>query len=700
MSAKTEGIAPNASRLLFAGFMAILAAGVGFALRGGIFDNWGAEFGFTGAQLGAIGGAGFSGFCFGIIVGGFVCDKVGYGKLVIVAFALHVLSAFVTFSASTPDNAYGRLFWGMFLFAYANGTLEAVANPLVATLYPKNRTHYLNILHASWPAGMIIGVVLGWILDDKLEIHWKYQLALYLVPTVLYGLLFMGQKFPKSEASEKGLRFGEMFRDVGILGSLVICYLLTQFFQGSLQLTSDTAYALAAVFLVALGVISRRLEKPGIESFAAIAVCAIVALYFQNTFHLSTGSGLAIGLALVVGLAAVMKWPIGSGLLFVLFITHAMVGAVELGTDGWIQNITGNLFTSQQGKMLFLWTSAIMFSLRFCAHFIETKLKLSPVGLLMLCSALAFIGLRLSSVMNTFSMALIALGIYAVGKTFFWPTMLAVASDRYPRTGAVAISIMGGIGMLSAGLIGSPGLGYAKDRFSGEKLKEINESTYAAFKAEQPSKFLNIESTAAFGLDGKKLGEVQATLDSARKLLPKGGADTENQKLSEKTKKTEAELQTLAAESQKLASSATALQAEMAGMAAKGIHEWDTEYETAQERDVELKVQGKKLAADKKKLEDQIKDIAAQKELMAKLEVKLSKAGALKPDGNANLDAALGALTPEERAVHKASITGDRRTLKADSFIPATMAVIYLLILLYFKSIGGYKAVHVDEQKA
>ena len=157
MSAQSEGNTPNASRLLWAGFMAILAAGVGFAIRGGIFDNWGAEFGFTGAQLGAIGGAGFSGFCFGIIIGGVVCDKVGYGKLVVVAFALHILSAFVTFGATTPENAYNALYWGMFLFAFANGTLEAVANPLVATLFPKNRTHYLNILHASWPAGMIIG---------------------------------------------------------------------------------------------------------------------------------------------------------------------------------------------------------------------------------------------------------------------------------------------------------------------------------------------------------------------------------------------------------------------------------------------------------------------------------------------------------------------------------------------------------------
>jgi MFS family permease len=79
-------------------------------------------------------------------------------------------------------------------------------------------------------------------------------------------------------------------------------------------------------------------------------------------------------------------------------------------------------------------------------------------------------------------MAMVALGIYAVGKTFFWPTMLAVIGDRFPRSGAVAMSIMGGIGMLSAGLIGGPGLGYCKDRFAGEASKKVDAALYANTK--------------------------------------------------------------------------------------------------------------------------------------------------------------------------------------------------------------------------
>lgn len=473
--------APNAKRLLFAGFMAILAAGVGFAIRGGILDNWAREYGFTGAQNGAITGAGLSGFCFGIIIGGLVVDKIGYGKLVLAALFFHVISAFVTFGASTPDNAYNFLFWGSFIFAVANGTLEAVANPLVATLFPQNRTHYLNILHASWPAGMVIGSALGWVLDDKMQVSWKLQLALYLVPVLFYGILFIGQKFPKSEAAAKGSTFVQMFKSVGVLGALVACFLLSLFFGGILT------------------------------NFVSSGAAKII--------------GYVIGGGLLIAVGVMTRFSIGSILLFILFVTHALVGSVELGTDSWIQNITGNIFSSEQGKYLFIWTCIIMFSLRFCAHFIERTLKFSPIGLLLTCAIIACIGLNLASNITSFTMALFALGIYAIGKTFFWPTMLAVVGDRFPQTGAVAMSIMGGIGMLSVGVIGGPGLGYLKDRYSGEALTAKSEALYAEYKSPTASKFLDIEATSVHGIDGVKLGTANTKLAEVRKEVEAAGGD-------------------------------------------------------------------------------------------------------------------------------------------------------------------------------
>ena len=126
------------------------------------------------------------------------------------------------------------LYIGTFVFALANGTLEAVANPLVSTLFPSNRTHYLNILHASWPAGLVLGGLIGWILGEGMQVSWKLQLGLFLVPTALYGIAFFGQRFPKSEASAKGLSIGEMMKEVGIAGALVACLLVGLFFKEQL----------------------------------------------------------------------------------------------------------------------------------------------------------------------------------------------------------------------------------------------------------------------------------------------------------------------------------------------------------------------------------------------------------------------------------------------------------------------------------
>jgi MFS family permease len=560
-AAANNGLAPNAYRLLWGGFMAILAAGIGFAIRGGFLDNWRGEFNFTDTEIGGITGAGGPGFCFGIIIGGIICDKIGYGKLVVAAFLLHLLSAAVTFAARPDfghDTNYQLLYWGSFLFAYANGTLEAVANPLVATLFFRNRTHYLNILHASWPAGLVLGSASGWLLDDlvpsrlQMTVHWKYQFALFLIPTVMYGLMFLGQHFPKSEASQKGLSLGEMFKDVGILGGSVVCALIWLFFADILTPLLTPAQATPA-----------QLASAG---------------------RIATIIGAVIGGVCWLAIAAITRFSVGSILLFVLFVAHALVGAVELGTDTWIQNITGNLLTSEEGKWLFVFTSTVMFLLRFCADFIEKKIGLSPIGILLTCAILACVGLNLASGITVFAGALFATLVYGVGKTFFWPTMLAVASDRFPRTGAVAISMMGGIGMMSFGLFGSPGLGYSKDRFAGEALAKANAAVFEEYRAEKPSRFLFLPQ--AFGLDGKKLEGVQKKLTTARDELAKSGT------------------------------------------------------------------------YDRK--------------------------------------APLEKLTEAERTVLAASISGDRKTLVADSFIPGVLAVIYFGLFIYFASIGGYKPVHID----
>jgi len=146
--------------LFWASFFTLIAAGIGFSVRGvELLQDWGNQYGFTQTELGTISGGGLIGFGLAIIFFSFFADRFGYGKLMVVAFLLHVSSAVVTFAATPVFNQYGKdgafycLNLGMWLFALGNGTCEAVINPLTATLFPRNKTHWLNILHAGWPVG-------------------------------------------------------------------------------------------------------------------------------------------------------------------------------------------------------------------------------------------------------------------------------------------------------------------------------------------------------------------------------------------------------------------------------------------------------------------------------------------------------------------------------------------------------------------
>jgi MFS family permease len=506
-----DAIAPNAHRLLWAGFMAILASGVGFSIRGGILGQWANQYGFTMTELGNITGGGLTGFGIIILLSSFIADKVGYGKLMISAFVIHALSAILTlgagaaFASGGKDAAYQCLYWGMFLFAIANGICEAVVNPLVATLFPKNKTHYLNILHAGWPGGLIVGGLASYFMnpDKGTPVAWQIQISLFLIPVVLYGVMLLGQKFPRSEASEAGVS------------------LLSMFFQ---------------------------LFAP---------------------------------------------------LMIVLLIIHAMVGYVELGTDSWISKITGAIMDSKQaGLLLFVYTSGLMFALRFFAGPIVEKT--SPLGLLLVSAILGFVGLQLLGNSTTVVMCVIAATIYAFGKTFLWPTMLAVASERFPQGGAITIGALGGIGMLSAGILGGPGIGFKQDYFASKYLKDGHSEIYDRYKAEKENQFLTFK---VVGLDGAKVGVVTdekgpgTELNRANEILAKEGKTDENQ--------------------------------------AKLTQWWETASKTADE---------------------------------------------------------------DKKPVVTAGLEGGKTALKLTSFVPATMAVFYLLLILYFKAIGGYKALHVNDE--
>ncbi len=405
-------------RLFLASFITLIAAGVGFSVRSGILDDWGRDFGFTQTEIGGITGSGLWGFGVPVIIFGMLADRVGYGRLMAVAFSLHALSAVLTLGAGFVFQHHGKaatywmLYAGMTLFALANGTCEAVINPLAATLYPKQKTHYLNILHAGWPAGLILGGLLSYFLaerDGRVVARWELQWLAFVLPVIVYGAMMFRQRFPVSETKAAGVTFAATLRE-----------------------------------------------------FAQPVLLALMLL-------------------------------------------HALVGYVELGTDSWIANLMTNI-AGMKGILVLVYTSGIMFLLRFFAGPIVHKI--SPLGLLFSCAVLAVGGLLWLGNSTAGIAVFLAATVYGVGKTFFWPTMLGVVSERFPRGGALTLGAVGAAGVFSGGLLGTTGIGYVQDYYAAGKLSQEAPAIYQQFAAPEQKGFLFFPATT--GLDGTKVGAIQA----------------------------------------------------------------------------------------------------------------------------------------------------------------------------------------------
>ena len=197
----------------------------------------------------------------------------------------------------------------------------------------------------------------------------------------------------------------------------------------------------------------------------------------------------------------------------ILLVAHACVGYVELGTDSWINKITGKILSSAfLGTTLFIYTSLLMTGLRFFAGPIVHKI--SSLGLLFVSAIVGAAGLYLISIGDSWPFMFFAATIYALGKTFLWPTMLGVVGERFPQSATVAMALLGFAGMTSAGLLGGPGIGYKQDYFASQYIQENAPATYARVKAPNENNFLMFP--AITGIDGAKAGMIE---DDGKSIL-------------------------------------------------------------------------------------------------------------------------------------------------------------------------------------
>jgi fucose permease len=212
------------SRLFRASCIALVVTAMSFALRGEAAGAWAAEFSLTNEQVGWINGAAFWGFALAILIGGPLCDLLGMRRIVGLAFAGHLAGIGLTIFAWD----YWSLFAGTLVFGVANGSVEAACNPLIATLYPRDKTTRLNQFHVWFPGGIVIGGLLAFGLG-RLGLGWKIQFATMLLPLAVYGLGFLGQRMPATERVQQGVSTGSMVRAClhPLFLLMVACMLMT-----------------------------------------------------------------------------------------------------------------------------------------------------------------------------------------------------------------------------------------------------------------------------------------------------------------------------------------------------------------------------------------------------------------------------------------------------------------------------------------
>ena len=136
--------------------------------------------------------------------------------------------------------------------------------------------------------------------------------------------------------------------------------------------------------------------------------------------------------------------PLFLFMVFCMFLTAAS----ELGTTKRIESLLKE--TVAVPLLVLAFINGIMALGRLFAGGAIHKLK--PTGMLLFSAIFTFIGLWLLTITSG-GATFVSAAIFAVGVTFFWPTMLGFVAEYLPETGALGLSIMGGAGMFSVSLV-------------------------------------------------------------------------------------------------------------------------------------------------------------------------------------------------------------------------------------------------------
>ena len=328
-------------QLFIASCMALLVTSLSFGIRAGVLGTMGTKFNLDAGQLATIAATAFWGFPLAVIIGGMVVDIIGMKKLLVAAFVFHLVGIILTVTAT----GYWSLFISTLCIGIANGTVEAACNPLVATLYPEDKTTKLNHFHLWFPGGIVIGTLLVYGLNNLLgDAYWVSQLeiGLMILPTILYGFLFSKLETPVTERVSSGVSSSEMYK--ALLNPLFLLMIIlmfgtaiTELFTGQwidvlLKNFTDTAILFLTIETSVM-VLGRAFAGPVVHKFSPTGVLLMSSVFAALGLYMlghSTGNMLFVG-AVVFGVGVCYFWPTMLG-----FVSENMpkTGAVGMNLMG------------------------------------------------------------------------------------------------------------------------------------------------------------------------------------------------------------------------------------------------------------------------------------------------------------------------------------------------------------------------------
>lgn len=343
----------NRNQLFIGSCLALLVTSLSFGIRAGILSKLGTDFSLTATQLGTIAATAFWGFPLAVIIGGMVVDFIGMKRLLELAFFFHLAGILLTIFA----GGFWSLFFSTLLVGIANGTVEAACNPLVTTLYPDKKTTKLNHFHLWFPGGIVIGTLISFYFS-KFEIGWQVQVGTMLIPTIIYGFLFLKLKFPVTERVAAGVSTSEMYKSLGnpLFLFMIICMFgtaITELFTGQwidvlLRNVTDNAILILTVTTLVM-VIGRGFAEPIVHRLSPTGVLLISAILSASGLYLlghTSGNALFMG-AVVFGMGVCFFWPTMLG-----FVAEYLpkTGAVGLNLMGGAGMFAVSVYMMFMGK--------------------------------------------------------------------------------------------------------------------------------------------------------------------------------------------------------------------------------------------------------------------------------------------------------------------------------------------------------------